>query len=45
MIIKNNNIIKDFNKRITNTIELYKKINEEYINRFTEQNIFYLIII
>ena len=42
MIIKNNNIIKDFNKRINNTIELYKKINEEYINRFTEQNIFYL---
>ena len=42
IVIKNNNIIKDFNKRINNTIELYKKINEEYINRFTEQNIFYL---
>ena len=42
MIIKNNNYIKDFTKKINNIIEIYKKINEEYINRFTEQNIFYL---
>ena len=42
MIIKNNNFIKDFIKKINNTIEIYKTINEEYINRFTEQNIFYL---
>ena len=42
MIIKNNNYIKDFTKRINKIIEVYKKINEEYINRFTDQNIFYL---
>ena len=41
-IIKNNNYIKEFTKKINNTIEVYKNINEEYINRFTEQNIFYL---
>ena len=41
-IIKNNNYIKEYIKKINNVIEIYKKINEEYINRFTEQNIFYL---
>ena len=41
-IIKNNNYIKEFTKKINNIIIVYKKINEEYINRFTEQNIFYL---
>ena len=41
-IIKNNNYIKDYSKKINNVIEAYKKINEEYINKFTEQNIFYL---
>ena len=42
MIIKNNNYIKEYINNINNVIEVYKKINEEYINRFTEQNIFYL---
>ena len=42
VIIKNNNYIKEFSKKINNIIEVYKKINEDYINRFTEQNIFYL---
>ena len=42
MIIKDNNYIKDYTNKINNIIEVYKKINEEYINRFTEQNIFYL---
>jgi hypothetical protein len=42
IIIKNNNYIKEFSKKINNIIEVYKKINEDYINRFTEQNIFYL---
>ena len=41
-IIKNNNYIKEFTKKINNIIIVYQKINEEYINRFTEQNIFYL---
>ena len=42
MITKNNNYIKEFINKINNIILVYKKVNEEYINRFTEQNIFYL---
>ena len=40
--LKTNTYIQDFTKKINQVIEVYKKINEEYINRFTEQNIFYL---
>ena len=42
MIIKNNSYIKENAKKINNLIEVYKKINEEYINKFTEQTFFYL---
>ena len=41
MIIKNNNYIKEYIKKIDNIIEIYKKVNEEYINKFTEQTFFY----
>ena len=42
MIIKNNNYIKEYIKKIDNIIEIYKKVNEEYINKFTEQTFFYI---
>ena len=42
MIIKNNNYMKEHTKNINNLIEVYKKINEEYINKFSEQTFFYL---
>jgi hypothetical protein len=42
MIIKNNNYMKEHTKNINNLMEVYKKINEEYINKFTEQTYFYL---
>ena len=42
MIIKNNNYVKDHINKIYNLIEVYKKTNEEYINKFTEQTFFYL---
>ena len=42
MIIKNNNYIKEQTKNINILIEVYKNINEEYINKFTEQTFFYL---
>ena len=42
MIIKNNNYMKEHTKNINNLMEVYKKINEEYINKFTEQTFFYL---
>ena len=42
MIIKNNNYIKEYIKKIDNIIEIYKKVNEEYINKFTEQTFLYI---
>jgi hypothetical protein len=42
MIIKNNNFIKNYTKKITNLIEVYRRINEEYISKFSEQTFFYL---
>jgi hypothetical protein len=42
MIIKNNDYTKEHTKNINNLIEVYKKINEEYINKFSEQTFFYL---
>ena len=42
MIIKNNDYIKENIEKINNLIEVYKKVNEEYVNKFTEQTFFYL---
>ena len=42
LIIKKNNYIKDHINKINNLIEVYKRTNEEYINKFTEQTFFYL---
>ena len=42
MIIKNNNFIKNYTRKITNLIEVYRRINEEYISKFSEQTFFYL---
>ena len=42
MIIKNNEYIEKQTKNINILIEAYKKINEKYINKFTEQTFFYL---
>ena len=41
-IIKNNEYIEKQTKNINILIETYKKINEKYINKFTEQTFFYL---
>ena len=41
-IIKNNDYIKEQTKDINNLIEIYTNVNEEYINKFTEQTFFYL---
>ena len=42
MIIKSNDYIKEQIKNINNLIEIFKNVNEEYINKFTEQTFFYL---
>ena len=42
MIIKNNDYTKEHTKNINNLIQIYKNVNEEYINKFTEQTFYYL---
>ena len=42
LILKNNKYIKEYSNKIAKIFDCYKIINEEYINQFTKQNIFYL---
>ena len=42
LILKNNEYIKKYTNKINAIFDCYKIINEEYINQFTKQNIFYL---
>ena len=42
LILKNNEYIKEYINKISKIFDCYKIINEDYINQFTKQNIFYL---